>query len=219
MSTILTRAERAAILQRCLNNWLLIKRCYRYLPLLNTTIEDLLDDLGVKAYESLFYYRFKARLTAPGVPPKEQAYKLALTTAHNALTSLVRDAIKRGRINAHPLDWHAENQGGGAWAGLRGPSSATAITTVLDLMATVATELVGGRAGDLLRATVYDWASGRRLTPAQRNIMAALGCHNPLRVRRLIDHFHTQIRVQLTPETVPLTRNDGVWRATAQIIC
>lgn len=218
MSTVLTRDERATILHRCLTNWLLVKRCYRYRVLLDLPVQDLLDELGVKIYQGLFYYRFKARLTVPDVAPEEQAYKLAITVGHNALTSMVRDALKKGHINLQPIDFYAQDKAAGRWAGLSGDGSAVAASHVIDLMVATATAMAGDHASQLLRALVYDWSPGGRLTVQQAEIMRALACHNRLRVRRLLDLFRDRVRSQLDPTAPVVTKSEGVWRASNQIV-
>ena len=218
-STILTRAERTAILARCLKNWILIKRCYRYRKLLDLPVPELLDELGVQIYKSLFYYRFKRRLKLPDVPPEEQAYKLALTAGHNALTSMIRTALKRGHLNVVPLDWFNEEHPAGHWTGLRATASPNAIAHVTNLMAIVATEMMGpAKAGALLRATIYVWQGKFRPTKTQLELIRELSCHNRKGVQRLIERYHDRVRAQLDPERVIYLKTEGVWRAAPQVV-
>ena len=219
VTEVLSREVRAAILKRCLNNWLLVKRCYKYQRLLDQPVADLLDELGIKIYQSLFYYRFTNRLKLPNLPAEEQAYKMAITAGHNHLTSLVRTALKKGHMNAVPLDWFHEHQSAGRWSGLRGETTAETVTAMTDLLAAVATEFVGAeRAGLLVRATVYDWQGHCRLSVTQVEIMRGLGKRNRLQMRRLLDEYHAKVRAQLEPTPQLYLREEGVWRAAPQIV-
>jgi hypothetical protein len=206
MIEVLNRETRGAILERCLTNWALIKRCYKYEKLLDQPISDLLDEVGVKIYQSLFYYRFTRRLKGT-LPPEEQAFKIAMEVGLNHLGDLVRAASRQRHTT---VSIHA-----GPWANT--PSSAVydhsmlQITTVLTM---VAGHVVGAeQASFLVRATVYDWQNHTQLTPAQLEIMKGLGKRNRLQMRRLLDKYREEVRAELEPMPQLYQRVEGVWRA------
>ena len=218
---VLSREVRAAILQRCLTNWVLIKRCYKYQRLLDQPVADLLDELGVKIYQALFYYRFTHRLKDKHVSPEEQAYKIAMQVGIYHLGDMVRAAMRQNHLATVPLDWFANDRGnGGRWASLRDTTaSSDAVTEITNLIGAVATEFVGAdKAGLLVRASLYDWQGHCRLSITQVEIMRGLGKRNRLQIRRLLDEYHAKVRAQLEPTPQLYLREEGVWRAAPQIV-
>lgn len=203
VTDVLTRADRAIVLERCLKNRLLIKRCYRYHQLLNTSVEDLLNELGIHIYEGLFYFRFKHRLKFPEISPLEQAYKLALTTGHNYLGCLVRARVKKGLVSTESISPKAASHRLDDLAALQ----------VTKVMVSVAAELVGTPlAAALLRATLYDWQSHGQLSAAQQQLLKALKRPTRHQVTLLLDQYRSLILAQLEPAQLPIEKVDGVWR-------
>ena len=208
-ATLLTRAERADVLQRCLKNRLLVHRCYRCHRLLDTSPEDLLEDLAVKMYTELFKFRFINQYTDGPVDPLQRAFKLALTTGHNALTSMIRTALKRERFVQQDIDLTTIKSNA---------ISNTNVKEVLEVMATVATTMVGeANAGTLVRATLYDWERhrGKALTHAQLQLLKSLGLRDRRAAAQLIEKFHALVREQFPVQSqADLRKVNGVWQAT-----
>ena len=210
--TILTREQRAEILARCLNNRRLAERCYYSANLLQLGPDDVLNHLGVKMYEGLFYFRFIDRYHNTK-EPMELAYQLALATGHNELSSLIRAKLKRANLN-----WN------GPLEELRSTDMTTLnVTEMTDLMATTAVAVAGGqdRAALLLRASVYDWErhrDHRGLTEPQHELMTGLGVKRRSQVAKLLEDFYQRVRRAIETPRQLLTKEEGVWRARANNI-
>lgn len=208
LSKLLTREQRATVLQRCLHNRILLYRCYRYHKLLSMDHADLVEELAVHMYKGLFYFRHSSRYANGPDDPMTQAYKLAVTTGHNKLTSMVRTALKRGHFSVQDID---------VTTLVSREMTNASLKEVMGTLATVATTLVGEqRAGALIQATVYDWDRhrGQAMLVAQQKIIKALGLRQRKDVAKLLEQFYQATRKQLgSTDQVPLRRLNGVWRA------
>lgn len=215
MAKVITRAERTDILQRVLRNQLLMRRCYKSYRLLESTVPDLLNELGEKVFKALYYYRIKDRYP-PDQDPLVAAFKLALTTAHNHLTSLIRTALKKHRPALINTDI----------ALLKGSNISEAqMYEFLEILITKARGLVGeAKIPWLLKATLYGWERSRPnppLSPVQQEIMTALEERTRSGVRRLVAELHKRVIAELErtgDKKSLLIKTAGIWRPSDQAL-
>ena len=213
MVTVLSKAKRAEILMQCLKSKGLIHYCNRSSRVLNLPPQDILADVSEHMYRGLFYFRFTKRLTVPGVPFEEQAFRLALQTGYNALRDMIRAAKRRKTMIKEGL--------GNPIFEIPEVVSDDRIRTIIvrSTMIDTAKQLVGiARADALLGSTKHDW-TGAVYEPEKRTIMRRLKIKNGKNMREMIDKFADQVRAGIEPEPMPvLKQNDGVWRTAPRRI-
>ena len=178
---------------------------------------DLLEEVGVHVWIALIRYRKK---------PYDDAVKLAMRSAVNRLTSMVRTqltVVKRGAGAEHiSIEKERETRGHHNNDRLNLTSSSIHLNGVrvvdaLEAICSAAIIRVGvPKANALVRSLLYDWRS-RNLSEHQKEIMQVMN-RDRKTMRRLVSGFTKELRGQTQPNEYIRQENiiqkiDGRWKA------